>query len=385
MALTLSTDLQQATSAYKNISMEDFLDALDRVDPAQCPMMAMAPNEMALGSTEFSKNVDSFDAPKGARGVADGEAAASANVTNHAANVRKIGNIAQGFREQFGVGWIAQNVPKVAGAKDQLAYAKTKAAIQLKRQMEVAMCSLDQTAVSDAGASLGAIGAGYLKLTASANAYAGASAFAYGKPSDIHYAPANAVVTGAMSAVHNRALWKTISLALRTAAQQGGDYTLLCGLSLRQAISDLTNPVTTNAAAGATGTAALVSNAAEQVRVLLRNEQDTTLGATIDVIQTDFGRFLVKETDYIGNTTVTSTGGALTAWASSSAERIQAAFSVNTKAGLIVRRGNVFKRWGVPVYSEEIAPNGGGKSLDTKALMAWGVRNPILAGHLNLT
>lgn len=383
MAITLDTDVVQATSAYKNISFEDFLDQLDAVNPAQTPMMALSDNEIKLGATEFSKNVDSFDAPGGATGVGDGENAASANITNHAANIRKIGNGGQGHRETYGAGWIAQNVPKVAGVPSLLARAGSKAAIQLKRKIEVAFCSLDQTYLTDGGSGLGAIGAGYLKLTASANKYASASAFAYGKPSDLHFAPSGAVVTGALSTVHTRAMWKNVAYALRVAAQQSGDWVLLAGLTLRQAITDLTTPetllATTTASAGA------VANAAQQVRVLLRNEQDDTLGATVDVIQTDFGRFMVKETDYIGTTTTDSSGSALSAWATSTADRADAAFVANPKAGLIVRKGNVFKRWGVPIYSKELPDNGGGTSIDTKGFVAFGVRNPVLAGHLNLT
>lgn len=378
MAITLATDSQNSASAYKNISIEDYLDLLDRIDPAQTPMLAMSDNEIALGSTEFAKNVDSFPVPKGALGVADGNAAATANTVNVISAVRKIGNIAQGFREQYGAGWIAQHVPKVAGVKDLTSYGKMKAQVQLKRQVECAIESLDQIAVADAGGNLGAIGAGYYNLVASANAYAATAGFSHGKPSDLHFAPANAVVSGTIAGNFSRAALKTVALALRTAAQQSGDWTLLAGLTLRQAITDLTNPVTVTS----TVTGGAVSQASEQVRVLLRNESDSTLGATVDVVQTDFGRFLVKETDYIGTTTGTA---ALTSWSTVSASRVAAVFSGRPTAGLIVRRGNIFKRWAIPPYTVKLGESGKGDEYDTKQLLAWGVRNPILAGALNFT
>lgn len=381
MAVTLDTDLQQATSAYKDVSLEDFMDAIDAVQPAKCPMLAMTENEIALGSTYWFKNVDSYDAPKGARGVADGEDVAAADITNHAANIRKVGNVAQGFRESFGAGWIAANVPKIAGVGNLAAHARTKATIQLKRQWEVAFCSLDQTALLDAGNYLGAIGAGYLKLTASANKYAAASAVTFGKASDIHFAPAGAVLTGVLSATHSRSMWGDIAFALRVVAQEDGDWTALLGLTLRRAVTDLTNPVMSTAY----GTAASAVGGATQVRVLLREEQDNVLGATVDVIQTDFGRILVKGTDYVGYTTVTSTGAALTAWATSSAERVTASFSANARGGLIVKRGNVFKRTAIPPFSRELAYNGGRDAFDMKALIGFGIRNPSLAGHINFT
>jgi hypothetical protein len=400
MALTLATDLQQATSAYKNISMEDFLDALDRIEPAKCPMMALSDNEIALGSTEFAKNVDSYPAAQGARGVGDGQAVASGDVTNHASNIRKIGNIAQGFREVIGVGWIAQQLPKVAGVKDLTNMAKMKAMTLLKMRQEQAMCSLDQTALTDAGSYLGAIGAGYMSLisyTSGINAvasagngtpgpYAGASAFAFGKPSDLHYSPSAACLTGGvMTTAITRAFFKTMAYNLRAAAKEATNWTLLAGLSLRQQVTDLTNPTLTTTTAAATGTGAVVGIAPEQVRVLLREEKDSVLGASVDVIRTDFGDILVKDSDHIGKTTLTSGGSSLTGWSAASGQRVQAGYYDQPKCGLVVKRGNVFKRWGIPTYSRALSYDGSGDNLDTKCLFSWGVRNPILGAFINCT
>lgn len=380
MALTLEPAIKPA-SPTRNISHEDFVDQLDRIDPAQTPLTSFAANAVELKSTDRSWNVDTFPSPKGAVGRADGENVATANVRDWTSNMRKIGNIGQAFDEQFGVGWIAQQIPQIAGVKDPLAYAKASSYLMLKQHMEVAFSSFDQVAVTDQGSGLGSVGAGYRKLTDYANRYTAASSFALGKPSDVHYAPTGACITGALSSVHSRTMWKNVAYALRTQAKKNTDWTLIAGLGLRQAITDLTDPVTTTTTASA---GALASNAS-QVRVYTRQQDDTTLGASVDVIQTDFGRIMVVSSDYIGTTTTDSGGGALTAVNSAATARALASFVSNPNAGLIIKKGNVFKVWGVTPYTEQLAKNGGGDTYDSKCFAMLGVSNPILAGWLATT
>lgn len=385
MAITTEPGLRVQRS--KDITHEDYLDAIDRIEPAQTPLLSFCQNEVKLKAIDRQWNVDSFPAPKGALGRADGEAApgsGSALSRDWAAGVRKMGNIAQGFTETWRVGWIAGQVPRIAGVDDIQSYSKAGALLMLKQHKEVAFCSTDQTALYDVSANLGAVGAGYFNLVASANAYSTAvSAYAIGKAPGGFAAPASAVITGAMSAVHTRALWKQISLALRQVAKQKTDWMGVLALSLRQAVTDLTMPYQTTATA-VTASAFAVSS--DQVRVLLRNESDAVLGATVDTIQTDFGRIFVTESDYIGTTTGTDqSASGLSAWATASATRVAATFSANLKAGIIFKKGNLFKTWGVMPFTQLLAPDGGGDYYDTKELCLLGIRNPSLAGTLNLT
>lgn len=374
MAVTSEPGLRVQRS--KDITHEDFVDALDRIEPAQTPLMSFSANEVALGAIDFKRNVDSFVSPKGAVGRADNEAAGTPE--DISANIRPIGNIAQAFSRTWRLGWIASRVPKVAGVKDLTSYARMTFYAAMKQDQECAIGSFDQVAVYDQGVGLGAVGAGYRKLTDNANSYTAASSYAIGKPTDLHYAPTGACVTGAMSAVHSRGMWKTVAINLRTAAKQKTDWMLVAGLSLRQAVTDLTTP-TTAQPANASGIAA------DQIRVYQRNETDNVLGATVDTIQTDFGRIMVTDSDYIGTTTTNSTGGALSAVNTASGQRALATFQAGLKDGILLKKGNLFKRWGIPPFTEDIAPDGGGDTQESKSLLAWGVRNPILAGWLQLT
>lgn len=372
----------------KDITHEDYADAIDRILPAQTPVLSFCQNEVKLKAIDRQWNVDSFPAPKGALGRADGEAApgsGSALSRDWSSAIRKMGNIAQAFTETWRVGWIAGQVPQIAGVTDVQSYSKAGALLALKQHKEVAFCSTDQSALYDVSSSLGAVMAGYFNLVASANAYSTAlSAYAIGKAPGGFAAPVSAVLTGAMSAVHSRAMWKSVSLALRQVAKQHTDWMAVLGLSLRQAVTDLTNPTVQNYVASATGLASAA--ASDQVRVLLRNETDNVLGATVDTIQTDFGRIMVTESDYIGTTTGTDgSSSGLSAWATASATRIAAVFSANLKAGIVFKRGNLFKTWGVMPFTTLLAPDGGGDYYDTKELCLLGIRNPSIAGTFNFT
>lgn len=382
MAITTEPGLRVARS--KDITNEDYAQQIDRISPAQTPFLSLCRTEVKLKAVDRTWNVDSFPAPKGAVGRADNEAAPGSGAAasrDWSSQIRKMGNVAQGFSETWRVGWIAETVPQIAGVPDTAAYAKAGAYEMLKQHMEAAFTSFDQVAVYDQSPGLGAVCAGYRKLTDNANAYTAASSYAIGKPTDVHYAPTAATLTGGLTAVHSRSMWKSVSLALRQAAKQNGDWMAICGLTLRQAVTDLTNPV--NASAAGTGASAL--NTSEQVRVLLRNEEDSILGASVDVIQTDFGRIMVSTSDYIGTTTSDSTGGSLTAVNTASAVRANASFVSNLKSGILVKKGNTFKTWGIMPTTEALGKTGGGSDYDSKCLATWGVDNPIKAGWLFFT
>lgn len=385
--ITLEPNVKPA-SPTRNITHEDFVDQLDRIEPANTPLTTFCRNAVELQSTDRKWTVDSFPNPKGATGRADGQSVTTATSTDWTANMRPIGNIGQGFDEQFGVGWIAQRVPKIAGVPDPLSYAKTSAYLMLKQHMEVAFSSLDQTAVVDAGSGLGSTTAGYRKLVDAANKYATASAFALGKPSDLHFSPVSACVTGgATSATFSRSFLKTVAYQLRIAAKRKVNWTLIAGLSLRQQVTNLTNPsqatVTATTTASVTGFG--LASAPSQATVYTRAEQDNELGQTVDVIVTDFGRIMVVETDYIGTTTTGATGGALTGGDAEATARAARTFLGVPYAGLIVEKGNLFKVWGITPYTVQLGQDGSGDVFDAKCFAMLGVNNPIRAAFWNFT
>ena len=54
-------------------------------------------------------------------------------------------------------------------------------------------------------------------------------------------------------------------------------------------------------------------------------------------------------------------------------------------AGIIVDRKNIWKSWGIPPYTEQLAKDGGGDHYDAKCAVTLGVSNPKRAGALYFT
>lgn len=374
MALTTEPNLRQANSAYNNISREDLMDVLERVDPAVTPVYTMAGRETELGNTEFSWEVDNWPNPNGALGPGDGYAVQAGETRDVSANIRKMGNYGQAFRRVFGSGWIANRVPTLPGkGKGKLlASAQADAMVLLKQDIECAFCSFDQTATPDVGGATGSLSAGVRKLIDPANAYAAASAFAYGKATDLQSAPSGAIVTGAMATVFNLSAIRTVVQALRQSTKRNKDYLFLAGLDLRAQVTGLIDPQTTASTA--------TSLAATQVRMFKQSLEDSELGISIDVIRTDYGRLMVLDSDFIG-TTMTNAAGS----AQGDAARSNRAFVAKTKNGLILSREKLFKRVGVPFEPDTLQNDGGGTTKQVRTYQAMGVRNPQGFGYFELT
>lgn len=378
MALTTEPNLRQTTSLYADLAFEDLMNVLERVDPAETPLYTMAGREYELGNTEFSWEVDSWPGANGALGPGDGYAVVTSGggdeTRDVTSNRRKMGNYGQAFRRVFGAGWIANQVPKLPGSGKGklLADGAADAMILLKQDLEAAFASFDQTAEADQGGATGSIMAGIRKLIDQANSYAAPSAFAYGKPTDLQFAPTGACLTGTMTSVFNLSAIRTAMKALRKSVLRNKDYAFLCGLSLRQQVTALIDPTTTSVTAGGI--------AATQVRYFSQSIADAELGMSVDVIRTDFGRWLVIPTDFIGTTTTNATGGAVT-----DANRSTRTYVNADTKGLLISREKLFKRIGVPFQTDTLSNDGGGTRRQVRTYQAVGVRNPQGFAFLDLT
>lgn len=369
MAITTEPNIRSAKLGY-----EDFMKVVSMVDPAETPLFSMARREYELGSTEFSWTVDSWASPKGAFGPGDGYAVQGTEIRNAQENKRKMGNYGQAFRQAYGEGWIARRLPKMPGGKNTLAKGKAEAVVVIKQEVECAFGSFDQTATQDTGTTGGSTMAGLYKLIDHASAsgtYSSAANFAYGLPTDVHYAPTAACVTGAMATVFNLAAIKTVAKALRTAVKRNKDYVLLAGLDLREAITGLTDPATVNG----TGSSGI---AATQARMFTQAIADKELGISIDVVRTDWGRWMVVPTDFIGTTTTDSSSA-------TGAARADRAFVEKSKYGYLLSRDMLGQRWGVPLETEDLAPDGASKQQVLRGYCGLVCYNPTGFGYFKLT
>ena len=349
MAVTIEPNLRQASSAYRDLPFEDVLDMLDRVDAADTPVFSMAKRGKELGNTEFWTEVDSWQGPQGAIGYADKYPVQATEIMDNSANRRKVGNGGQAFRRAYGAGWIANQVPKLPGTgKGFEKRGGMDAMIYIRQDMEAAMTSFDQTFVLDSGAQDGSGGglmAGLRKLVDKNNQYANPNAAVLGAPSDIQYSPPAACVAEGTALVDgfNQDFLENALLALRQSTNRKLTYLYLCGLGLRKAVTGLVKP---GAIVGGAG------SVSGQMTMFTQELQDSKLGRSIDVIYSDYGTLMVKETDFIGTTTTDNNGNV-------TAVRANRVYLNKANYGLIIPTDKLMVRFGVNFQKGELADDGG--------------------------
>lgn len=378
-AITAEPDAR-VTGKDGDLAFEQYLDLLDMADPEETPFFnsigrsARGRNpdgvEVDLQNSQLAWGVDKLPDPIGAVGWGDNYAVQSTEFINILTNQRKMGNVAQAYRRAAGVGWQANAVTNVPGG-GLTPRAQRRVDQLIKQDIECGLCSLDQTAVqatTSASASGGTM-AGFRKLVDFANRYTdAATGFAFGKPTDIHYAPTAACLTGAMSSVFNYAAVKTLMRAMREAAAMGSDFVFLCGLDVRDSVTTMVDPA--NVTAGATGTSAVV--AINNVRAFTRGQDDTTFGHSIGVLKTDYGRVEVMETKRIGYTAAT-------------AVRTDRTFAEKPKGYLLFHPEDWHLHWGVRFERGNIPDTGQGKSFFTRSLLSQRCKNPIRSAFGDMT
>lgn len=348
---SLSTQAGQvhagATARTAPYGFEDLSNIIRRWRPAETPVLAMLPTGKTLENINDHRwTVDYWPTPKGAVGVPDGVPISVEEINNNAANQRQMGNIPQAFRIAFGQGW-QQAQAKLPGKGNSMAAAAADQLILLKQQMECAITSVDQQA-SASTSSAGSIMAGMGALSDPSNTYDATLAstpLTVGKIPSTVAPPADFNVSVPLADL-NYALFRTLMLRMRKVTKQKMDHTLLCGLDLREAITNqLIAP--TASAYGSNGVVA-------QPWTFNRDMASKELGVQLITITGDFGRLGIIDTDWICKTTVDS-NGAVTA---TRADRV--AYQMESY-GYIFQPSNYSLRWSVRPNTGELADNGAGE------------------------
>ena len=377
-AITAEPDARNSTAKDGDLAFEQYLDLLDMADPEDTPFYnsigrsARGKNpdgiEVDLQNSQLSWGVDKLPDPIGAVGWGDNYAVQSTEFLNILTNQRKMGNVAQAYRRAAGVGWQAQAVTNVPGG-GLTPRAQRRVDQLIKQDIECGLCSLDQVAAqaTTSASTTGGTMAGFRNLVSFANRYTdAATGFAFGKATDLHYAPTAACLTGALASVFNYSAVKTIMRAMREAAAMGSDFVFLCGLDVRDAVTTMVDPATQTAAA--TGTSAVV--ALNGIRVFTRDQDDRSFGHSIGILKTDYGRVEVMETKRIGYTAAASNGSA-------TAVRTDRVFIEKPKGYLLFHPEDWHLHWGVRFERGSIPDQGQGKSFFTRSLLSQRCKNPI--------
>ncbi len=260
------------------LNREDLLDMLTIVEPTIAPVTSLAGKGSKPGNLFTEWGLDAYDAPEF---PGEEEGADVSTFDNPAKHRERVGNYQQKIRRT----WLVseeQEETRTAGIKDEVANAKARAFIELKRDIESAICS-DQALSSTNPTKLRGLGLWIQTAAQASNAVPAAY-----RPPAGHI---NATVTGSVADSDLNGVLQSIY------EESGNDmarYTLVAGPSLRSAVTNLSR-----AAGVGAGNPYTVNQDAKSHQIDLK----------VSEYQGDYGRIFVVPSLFNGRTS----GGAITA------------------------------------------------------------------------
>ena len=264
-----------AKAASYNVAgnREDLSDILTILEPEVTPVTSMAKKQKATATT-FEWQVDDLQEVEFA-GVNEGEDVSA--FTNASANRARLGNHIQKFRRTFAVSDI-QELTNTAAVSSEFAYAEGKAAREIKRDVEAAICS-NQDKQADGGA-----GAPY-KTRGLYNWL--------GTPADV---PAEFRSVGEQQATLSEDnLNSMLQSVYESNGMPGGQLTLVAGPTTKRDISDFARD-------GGTSSATSVYR-------VNQNAEAKKITLTVNMYEGDFGNVAVVPSLFVNR----ASGGAVTA------------------------------------------------------------------------
>lgn len=248
---------------------EDLSDLIAVVDAKTCPVVSMAKKGSEPINPLTQWQADAFAATSVPTGVLSNADVTSADYIDNAANRAILSARIQKFREVPSVDDLAQNVSQVAGIgkKREMAKAVTKSLEQIKRSMEAAFCS-DQESQEQSGASP--------YLTRGLGKW-----IQNGAQSDLPVAAAYRTPSASINTTATASLTESdVQDVLQSIYEQTGKvstYSLICGPALKRAFT------------GFTRTQFASTNVASAIRTLNQDADAKKITSTVDIFEGDFG------------------------------------------------------------------------------------------------
>jgi len=248
---------------------QDLSDLIAVVDAKTCPVVSTAKKGSEPINPLTQWQADAFATTGVPSGVLSNADISSSDFIDNAANRAILSARVQKFREVPSVDDLAQNISEVAGIgkKREMAKAVTKSLEQIKRSMEAAFCS-DQESQEQSGSDA------YLTRGLGKWIQNGAQddlpvAAAYRTPS----ASINTTATASLTEAN-------VQDVLQSIYEQTGKvstYSLICGPNLKRAFT------------GFTRTQFASTNVASAIRTLNQDAEAKKITSTVDIFEGDFG------------------------------------------------------------------------------------------------
>lgn len=342
---------------------EDLADLIAMVDAKDVPFVSMARKGSKPGNTYFRWQHDSLPAPKPSSTVDGTDVSAYDNYTNGSnqgdntttAYRVELSNYIQVFRRSVRVSPLSEDIANVAGVNSELAANVAKGIKVLKRDMEVAFCS-NQDGAADNGTT------GYrTKGLQTWISTTGGSTPAV--PSGVRSASGQIVGTSAAASTLTESDVQGLLTTLYGNRGEIKSYDALVGTTLKRAFTNLVSTAATTTNTGTDGFQAT------RILNMNRDAESSTLTASLDVFNGDFGTLRLHPTSFIGSITYTSNIGAFTAQAFK---------------GLVLDMNLVEVRYGGNVAGvRELPDAGGGAARLIEAVAGLVVHSPLALGKFD--
>lgn len=313
------------------ISLDDFKEK---------PMLAMFPKEQKLTNMRLDWQADLYDAPK-TGGTADGVPVK--NIENAAINRARIEVYAQKFRRTAGVGTIAEEISRVAGASEgEMARSIDKKLEEIGRDIEVMLGSDQDTQLEQSedvpyqGRGLGV----WYQSTAQATLPV-ASQF---------LTPATSINTTVTASLSETGDVKPLLESIFTLYGKSQDLPLFCGTALKKAFTQFTQV--------ASGT----TNTQISIRTFNQDIGEKKVTSNVLIYEGDFNQIQLHTSLLLANT------GTQTPSAAGKAR------------GYVVPLDRVALSWGWQPRVTPLANDGSGPRAMIEAVVGLVHKNPLIGG-----
>lgn len=248
---------------------QDLSDLIAVVDAKTCPVVSTAKKGSEPINPLTQWQADAFATTGVPSGVLSNADISSSDFIDNAANRAILSARVQKFREVPSVDDLAQNISEVAGIgkKREMAKAVTKSLEQIKRSMEAAFCS-DQESQEQSGSDA--------YLTRGLGKW-----IQNGAQTDLPVAAAYRTPTASINTTATASLTEAnVQDVLQSIYEQTGKvstYSLICGPNLKRAFT------------GFTRTQFASTNVASAIRTLNQDAEAKKITSTVDIFEGDFG------------------------------------------------------------------------------------------------
>ena len=329
--------LVEPNQVGKREMLFDFI-ALD--DFKEKPLLAMLPKEKKLDNMRFSWQADVYDAPK-TGGTADGVPVK--NIENAAQNRVRIFGYGQKFRRTAGVGTIAEEISRVAGASEgEMARAIDKKLEEIGRDIEVAIGGDQDSQLEESEAKpyqTRGLGQWYVNAAQTVDPY----------PATF-YTPAASINTTPTSQITEENDVKPLLESMFTQYGKSQDLDLICGTALKRAFTRLTQI--------ASGT----QNTQVSIRTFNQDIAEKKITSNILIYEGDFNNVRLHTSLLLANTGTQNPSAA------------------GKARGYVLALDRLALAWGWQPRVTPLAADGSGPRAMIEAVLGLMNKNPLIGG-----